>query len=222
MAAPLATNMSREFTFFQFDVDEETLRSVLASIPGVEPVPADERDPAETRRPASDADADRSANGVGDASSTGGVADPTDEPAATSAGVEAHLEDSAGERRPTATTWTRPSTPWPGAPTGEPDEDDGIVARLKEKKLLIGGVAAALGVVSGVAVWFLKFRDDSSGGDAAGGGRPRARRDPTPDEPHADDAYSRDYPVNAAPVIGMAFLAVATVLLRRFGGERED
>jgi len=34
--------MSREFTFFQFDVDEETLRSVLASIPGVTPVSADE------------------------------------------------------------------------------------------------------------------------------------------------------------------------------------
>lgn len=228
VAAPVAAYMSREFTFFQFDVDEETLRSVLSSIPGVTPLPADGRDGPETERPAGEDGTAQPVDGAGVASSTTAGTGPTDEPAtgepsAGSPGVEAHLEDSTGESRPTATTWTRPSTPWPGAPTDEADgEDEGLLARLREKKLLIGGVVAALGVVSAAAVWFLKFRDGDGGGDVAGSGSRAGRRDENPEEPHADDADSREYPVDAAPVIGMAFLAVATVLLRRFGGGRGD
>lgn len=223
VAAPVVPDMSREFTFFQFDVDEDAIRRILASIPGVEPVPVDEREPAETGEPASGAETDPSVTDVDGPSPTGANAGRTNEPPARSAGVEAHLDDSAGERRATATTWTRPSTPWPGAPTDEPDEEDGgIVARIVEKKLLVGAVAAALGLGSAVAVWFLKFRDGSGEEEFTSGGSGAAGRDPTPDEPHADDSESRDYPVDAAPVVGMAFLAVATVLLRRFGGQRED
>jgi len=223
VAAPVVTRMSREFTFFQFDVDEETLRSVLASIPGVTPVSADEEDAPEAGTSAADAESDSSRTGVEAVSPTDADAGPAGTDAG-SPGVEAHLDDTPDPDRPTATAWTRPSTPWPGAPTDEPDdEDEGIVARVREKKLLIGGIAAGLGVVGAVAVWFLKFRDGDGGGgpvgdDVARSGSSGVSRDPTPDEPHADDADSRDYPVDAAPVVGMAFLAVATVLLRRFGG----
>jgi len=63
---------------------------------------------------------------------------------------------------------------------------------------LIGGIAAGLGVVGAVAVWFLKFRDGDGGAapvgdDVARSGSSGVSRDPTPDEPHADDADSRDY-----------------------------
>ncbi|SFS01573.1 hypothetical protein SAMN05216559_2517 [Halomicrobium zhouii] len=222
--------MSREFTFFQFDVDEDAIRRILASIPGVEPVQVDERDQAETARPASDAEAGPSTTGGDDASSTGADVGPTGadvgptgEPSARSAGVEAHLDDTPRESRATASTWTRPSTPWPGAPTDEPDDEDGgTVARMLEKKLLIGGVATALGVVGAVAVWFLKFRDSGGADEFTSDRRGATGQDPTPDDPHADDEDSRDYPVDVAPVVGMAFLAVATVILRRFDADRED
>ncbi|MCU4801122.1 hypothetical protein OB920_12145 [Halobacteria archaeon HArc-gm2] len=215
--------MSREFTFFQFDVDEDAIRRILTSIPGVTPVPAEERDLDEAGSPASEAEPGPSATGVDDASSPGADVGPTDEPPARSAGVEAHLDDSAGKNRASARTWTRPSTPWPGAPTDEPDDEDGgLVSRIMEKKLLIGGIAAALGVVGAVAVWFLKFRESGGEDEFTNSGRGATDQDPTPDEPHADDEASRDYPVDVAPVVGMTFLAVATVLLQRFDGERED
>lgn len=226
--------MSREFTFFQFDVDEETVRSLASSIPGVEPLPPGERDvdedsaaPEDDRAPATDSD--------GDERSTGAPSSATDEAAVGSAGVEAHLDDSpSGGSAVGATKWTGPSTPWPGAPTDE-EEDGGWRDRLTDKRtLLVGGTAVVLGVVGAVAVWYLKLRGADDDGSSGGGEttRNRGRTDAGPiddveadepaDEPHADDSESRSYPVDFAPVIGMAFLALGSLVLRHVQSRSED
>lgn len=218
--------MSRDFTLFQFDVDEDGVRRVLSSIPGVTPLPPDEQHASGdgTTSPEAETQTADHASEEGSTETGSGV---TDETSVESAGVEAHLDDSIamGEREATATKWTGPSTPWPGAPT-EKEENGGWRDRLTDKRtLLVGGAVAALGVVGAAAVWFLKFRGDGSP-DRSGGQEHRSRvrsgdtgesesaRDGTEREPHADDAESRSYPVDPAPVIGMAFLAVATLVLR--------
>lgn len=201
--------MSREFTLFQFDVDEETARQILSSIPGVTPLPPEDRDTAEDGRTTAEDERRSTA---------------TDEPTGTSAGVESHLDESrttetsgstsATERQANATKWAAPSTPWPGAPMDEKEEDGGIVARLRSKKVLIaGGVAAVLAAV-GAAVYFLKFRDS---GDSSG-----RKPEPPEREPHAEDDDSRSYPVDASPVVGIVFLVVSTVIRRQFDTEDED
>jgi hypothetical protein len=206
--------MSRDITLFQFDVDEAAVRRFLSVIPGVTPIPVDERTSPEERDSASAGESAAPADATGVA--TAGVEEPgSADETVRSAGAEAHLAESgpAGSERAGAKKWTGPSTPWPGAPSQE-EGPGGVVDRLRENKLLVGGAVALVGVISAAAVWFLKFRN---GGDGADRGRPSDHDQPER-EPHADDVESTSYPVDAAPVIGIAFLAVATVALRRLRG----
>lgn len=210
--------MSRDFTVFQFDVDEDALRRVLSFVPGLTPLPPDEEAASEEGNTSPGDETATFTEDVGAESPADAGPGTTAEPSADRAGVEAHLSGSVGPGadRAGARKWTGPSTPWPGAPTDE-EGDGGLLDRLRDKRtLLIGGIVAVFGVLGATAVWFLKFRGDGN----------RAEADSGPDrserEPHADDADSRSYPVDAAPVIGMAFLAVATVILRRVRGGGES
>ena len=241
--------MSRDFTVFQFDVHEDAVRRVLSSIPGVTPLPPDEQRPSDERSESSDAatgaatdaetgtstDAEKeiSTGDAGEADSAGATTEPIDESHAGTPGAEAHLSDSAAETQSGATMWTRPSTPWPGAPGEAEEEKSGLLERLRSKRaLLVGGVVTVLGVVGAAAVWFLKFRGDGGSDQSDERGRrstgragetaaAESRRDATEREPHAEDSDSRSYPVDAAPIIGMAFLAVAAIVLRRVQSGRE-
>lgn len=216
--------MSREFTLFQFDVDEETARQILSSIPGVTPLPPEDQETAERSRTSAEDERRPTGSETKGGSSTGERHTASDEQSGTTAGVESHLDEpqataasestSATERQANATKWAAPSTPWPGAPMDEKEEDGGIVARLRSKKALIaGGVVAVLAAV-GAAVYFLKFRDS---GDSSG-----RKPEPPEREPHAEDDDSRSYPVDASPVVGIVFLVVSTVIRRRFGAEDGD
>lgn len=227
--------MSREYTVFQFDVDEAAVRRLLERIPGVSPMPPDEAAASDGR----DGSARDGAAPTTTDATTGNVTeverDETGTPAPDAAGVEAHLADSAkpDAHRAGARKWTGPSTPWPGAPSDEEEESGGIVDRLREHRLLIAGGALAVAVAGAVAAWFLKFRDgdepERTGGSASS--RPRGRtgesapsdagRNASAREPPADDSESRSYPVDAAPVIGIAFLAVASIVLRRVRSRSE-
>ena len=219
--------MGRDFTLFQFDVDEDTLRSVLSSVPGVTPLPPDERAGTEDDAASPHGDRRRSTTAADEERPTDSDSERSDGPAAGSPGVEAHLDDSisTGSERAAARKWTGPSTPWPGAPADE-EEGGGWRDRLTDKRtLLVGGAVALVGVVGAVAVWFLKFRGDG-GSDAGSAQKSESRARPVetthadsePDsaerEPPADDSESRSYPVDPAPVVGITFLAVATIVLR--------
>lgn len=227
MAAAVGPDVSRDFTVFQFDVDEDAVRRLLSAIPGVTPLASDEPDASDdARRPPGGESATAGDDAVG--GTTGAGPGDANEAVADAAGVEAHLGDSAStsSERPSARKWTGPSTPWPGAPTDEPD-DGGLLDRLRSKRALLAGAAVALlGAVSAAAVWYLKFRGDDGGsggqdhrGRVRAGGADSGAADR---EPHADDSDSRSYPVDASPVIGMAFLAIGTVVLRRFRGGDES
>lgn len=225
--------MSREFTLFQFDVDEDAVRRVLSALPGVTPLSPDEETAADDDVPPVDGEPPRHGGAASDAGPTDAGSEVSDGPSTDRAGAEAHLSGAVGPEsdRTGAEKWTAPSTPWPGAPVDEPDEG-GLLDRLRDKRtLLIAGGVAVLGVVSAAAVWYLKLRGSDAGQRAGRRSRTRGASDdaagagPAADserEPPADDEESRSYPVDAAPVIGMAFLAVSAVLLRRFTGDADD
>lgn len=234
MPAAVVNDMSRDLTVFQFDVDESAVRRALALIPGVTPLePTDESTPDESGAPDAGEPTRRS-----DDATAGRSTDDEFRGAPERAGAEAHLSGGVGPGagRAGAKRMTGPSTPWPGAPGAgaEEDADGGLLDRLRERRaLLIGGAVAVVGAVGAAAVWYLKFRgsDDadrdavrgSGVGDQAGETRETAGTSTGRGrEPPADDEDSRSYPVDVAPVVGMAFLALATVLLRRVGGRDDD
>lgn len=228
--------MSRDLTLFQFDVDESTVRWALSSIPGVTPHPPDEPDE----------DAGREARDAGRESADG---EPVERP-----GTETHLDETTATTDATAgpdaatgdgTAGGGPatpprdpsvSTPWPGSPLDEPEEDGGLRSRLTSKKGLLAAGGALILTAAGVAAaWYLEKRSGDSKDDEGVGRRPGAgptgagrsaaeseleagAADTTPESTGdgASDEASRNYPVDVAPVVGIGFLVVATAVLRRF------
>lgn len=219
MQAVVSVCMSREFTFFQFDVDEETVRAVMAAIPGMEPLSRESQQAEEESDDVSEAEA---------------AGTETDETTTGSAGGDSPGQGPFGESDGGPSRWTGPSTPWPGAP-GDEDEADagGWRARLPgTRSLLVGGGVLLLGAVGAAAVWYLKLRgsDDLSATDgdtAAWSGEASDEEvDRSPDDdpataPSADEEESRSYPVDFAPLVGMAFLAVGSLLLEFLQSESE-
>lgn len=203
--------VSRDFTVFQFDVDEATVRRVLSALPGVTPVPPgdDASDGPESER--TDADGDPTATGPG---RPGGA-------------------PNRGHRSTPADRSTV-STPWPGAP-GEREEEEpsgGLRGRLSSRRVLLAvGLVLSLGVVGVAVLWLTKGRGSRDGlagleedGDerapAAGSREGTASEDRDSsdgDRQSADDGdegAERSYPIDRKAVGGIAFLVTGTVLLR--------
>lgn len=238
MAALVGPAVSRDFTLFQFDLDEATVRRVLSSIPGVTPLPPDDETGEAQADDGGDADGakfgDSARTMSDDEAATGDVAEPSEKSGEPSdgtavAGSESHLGDDADERRSAGATGDRgPSTPWPGAPgdSEQTEDEGGLFARLGGKRVLLAvGLVLGLGVIGVAVVWFLRRRGDEES-DAPAEGTPGADRhrtvaadvpgDSGTDDESAADADSRSYPVDPSPVVGMAFLALGALALRHF------
>lgn len=200
MAAAVWHHVARDITILGIEVDEATVRRVLAALPGVTPLPAED-DADETGTDAGDV----AANGAGPAGDdeTHGAGGP--------GGPHARVDDRAD-----------PDTPWPGAPFDEGEEES--EGRDWKRIGLAVGLVLGLGVVGvalvwGVREWRSRKSDDEDREtdplDAAAAGM----RDEGTDAGEATDdetaaAAERSPPMNLSPVIGMAFLAAGAVVLR--------
>ena len=251
MAAADVSRVRREFTLFQFDVDEAAVRRLLAAIPGVTPVPpdGDDRSADDDSTPAGSPDATDSDAGSGSGPSPGSRSGEASGP--TGGPREGSTPDATDRTRSGRGRF--PSTPWPGAPLDEASEESGgWRSRLRGRAPLLAAAAVLVLGVAGAAAWYLKGRGsgerdeprDAADGPHSSASRPlgRARnrvREGVPrvggpssaagtrqssDETErgygAGDAAARSYPVDAAPVVGIAFLALGTALLRQIRRER--
>lgn len=226
------SDMSKDTTLFQFDVDEDVARWLLSSIPGVTPLPPDEEETSE-----------------GDVSqSKAETTTSTDSNTAGSPGAEAHLDST-----PTTDTGRseqadigHPTTPWPGAPMGEDEKKgkkSGLVSRLGGKKVLLAaGAVLGLGVIGVAGYWLWKKRSGKKSGakgkdskkQSSGlrekipvvGGKSKSKPEPksqsSTKHSSEDESESRSYPMDVSPVVGMGFLALSTVLLRRFRRDEQS
>lgn len=229
VTAVVVPDVPRDYTLFRFDVDEDTVRWLLSSLPGVTPLEA------EARR-ADDADADgpsrdetRVADDGADAGTTDDASGVANGERRGTPGSEAHLDDaSSGGDRVSTRLGVIPSTPWPGAPTDEGEAADGLLKRLRGRKVLLAvGLVLGLGVIG--AVLFLKKRGtDESGGEPGderwSGARPNdpevAKARPDTEHPPAgmstDEVGAHTYPIDVSPLVGIGFLAVVATAIRRF------
>lgn len=231
--------MSRDFTLFQFDLDEATVRRVLSSIPGVTPLPPENADHVGTES------AGEARSGRDDAADPGPTEPSRGTDDAAASGTESGAEGVSTMGDPREPAAGGRSTPWPGAPVDEdgPGEDEGLVAGFSTKQVLLAvGAVLGLGVIGVGIVWFFKRRgDEPSGADDeepvrartrgdrpdAGASEPDAEREAAAadagDGESADDEESRSYPMDPSPVVGMAFLVVGTLVFRHFrSGEETD
>ena len=229
--AVVVSTVPSEYTFFRFDVDEETARWLLSSVPGVTPLPPDEAgDASEDETEAVENDAVTSAVGD-DERLTDEEVGVTDGRPAGYPVTEVPLDEptSSDQDRSRATFDVGPSTPWPGAPTDEDESDGGWRDRLSGKRVAIAaGLVLALGVVGVAAVWFLKKRGKTDGKEADegrwSGSQPsdseatatESGPDRSSDRRASDDTDSRSYPVDVSPLVGIGFLSVVALVLRRY------
>lgn len=220
------TNVSLKSTLSRLSPPERHVRRLLGAVPGVTPLESDRE---------SDAEGPQSAGtGSGDADRTTAAAPSVSQADAAARATESGGTNGDADAGSTSRNWS----PWPGAPSpdGDEEEDGGL-----DPKSVLAGAGAVLGLGLLAAVVYLvvrwwRGRSDGDGGGTGGdgsGGGPAGRAEAAADRAEserlaAEDARreaeearreaeerERSPPIEASPLVGMAFLALAAGALRR-------
>lgn len=109
-----------------------------------------------------------------------------------------------------------------GDATDDPAESDGgLLNRIDGRRIaLVAGVILCLGLLGIALVRFVKRRGNDTGdGDVPS--NDEGEKSVSAEGCKANDSGTRSYPVDVAPVVGMAFLAVAALVVRQFRSSDE-
>lgn len=221
-------HVSDDVTLFGIEVDEALVRRVLAALPGVQPLPPGE-ETGEAGSVAEDADASSGEGGSGrresgPTESYAGAGSPAPDESGAGSPPSGAPEDSRVGRGGYA------DTPWPGGTEESTESGDGGGGGRNWKKigiyagLVLGLGLLGVGAVLGYRKWQARGDDESGDGgtnpmDAAAramgdDARSEAAASDDPGEaPGADE--ERSPRMDVAPIVGISFLAAATIVVRR-------